>query len=84
MQKTILITGATRGLGLSLAKAYQRRNHHVIGLARNSDTLAKLEEQGVLCDTIPCNLADTQEIDSALLEFDRRHTIFENLPSMPS
>lgn len=73
MHKTILITGATRGLGLSLARAYRKRGHFVIGLARDSDALARLQEQGVLCDTIKCDLADMNQIDLALLHVDRQY-----------
>jgi uncharacterized oxidoreductase len=73
MQKTVLITGATRGLGLSLAKVYRERGHHVVGLARNADALESLRNQDILCDAIRCDLADTNQIDRALLEFDSRY-----------
>ena len=73
MQKTILITGATRGLGLSLARVYRANGDHVIGLARDATALAELEAVGVLNDTLVCDLADTTQIDSAVLAIENRY-----------
>jgi len=41
--RTILITGANRGIGLSLSKLYTRSDHQVIGCCRKtSDELSRL------------------------------------------
>ncbi|MGD8341719.1 MAG: SDR family NAD(P)-dependent oxidoreductase [Gammaproteobacteria bacterium] len=73
MQKTVLVTGATRGLGLSLARAYRQQGHDVVGLARDAAALESLKREEILCDAITCDLADTNQIDSALLEFQNRY-----------
>ena len=44
MPKVVLITGANRGIGLSLSKAYLARGESVIGVCRNSSK--ELEESG--------------------------------------
>lgn len=36
MKKTIIITGANRGIGLAMAKVYQSQGHLVYGICRNS------------------------------------------------
>lgn len=42
-QKTILITGSTRGIGLALATHYKQQGWKVIGAARNLKAAEKLE-----------------------------------------
>ena len=43
--KTILITGVSRGLGRSLAEAFIRLGHVVIGCGRSPDAIAQLQRQ---------------------------------------
>ncbi|TMW58998.1 hypothetical protein Poli38472_007143 [Pythium oligandrum] len=42
MNKTVLITGSSRGIGLALAKQYQSDGWNVIGAARNPSTAEKV------------------------------------------
>lgn len=42
-EKTVLITGATRGLGLTFAKHYTKAGWKVIGTARNVETASDLK-----------------------------------------
>ena len=44
---TILITGANRGIGLALTKAFLEDDHVVIGTARDPGTAEELKETGV-------------------------------------
>ena len=44
-QRTIVITGVSRGLGQALAGEFIRRDHLVIGCARSSDALSQLARQ---------------------------------------
>jgi NADP-dependent 3-hydroxy acid dehydrogenase YdfG len=43
--KTVLITGASRGIGLAIARALDREGAHLILVGRNRDTLARAAAQ---------------------------------------
>lgn len=45
MQRTLLITGATRGIGRGLAEAAVAAGHTVLGCGRNPDQIATLQSQ---------------------------------------
>ena len=47
MQKTILITGCSSGIGAALAAEFGRRGHRVYATARRIETLAALERDGI-------------------------------------
>lgn len=46
-QRTIIITGANRGIGLALASVYARRGDSVHGVVRESSDTNRLDELGV-------------------------------------
>jgi len=45
MQKIVLITGASRGIGYEVATALAQKNHRVIAVARNKSNLQKLKKE---------------------------------------
>ena len=47
MQKTILITGCSSGIGAALASEFGRRGHRVYATARRTENLASLERDGI-------------------------------------
>jgi len=47
MQKTILITGCSSGIGAALAREFAKRGHRVYATARRAEALAVLEAEGI-------------------------------------
>jgi NAD(P)-dependent dehydrogenase (short-subunit alcohol dehydrogenase family) len=47
MQRTILITGCSSGIGAALARDFHSRGHRVYATARRRESLAALEAQGI-------------------------------------
>ena len=47
MQKTVLITGCSSGIGAALAREFGKRGHRVYATARRSEALAALETEGI-------------------------------------
>lgn len=45
MSKTVLITGASRGVGRALAIKFINEGHHVVAVARSADALDNLKQQ---------------------------------------
>lgn len=45
MQKTVLISGATSGIGLACAELFAKNNHNVILTGRRGERLSKLEDE---------------------------------------
>ena len=62
-EHTVLITGASAGIGAELARQLAGRGHNVVLVARREQRLRELAEQlrlmhGVHADVEPCDLAD--------------------------
>ena len=67
-RNTVWITGASSGLGRSLALELARRGHHVIASARNRTELERLAELEANIDAVDCDITDKKSLRSA---FDR-------------
>lgn len=65
--KTILITGASSGIGLTTAKALAQAGAHVLLVARTKEKLdqvkMEIETSGGNASVFPCDLNDLQAID---------------------
>jgi short-subunit dehydrogenase len=60
---TVLITGASAGIGAELARSLARRSYNVVLVARRTERLRELAEElrlthGIHADVEPCDLAD--------------------------
>ena len=55
MQKTILITGCSSGIGAALAREFRKSGHRVFATARRREALAALEAEGVQALTLDVN-----------------------------
>jgi len=61
-KKTVLITGANRGLGLEFAKQYHAAGWNVIGTAREPDKATDLKALGVKIEAL--DVADQKSVDA--------------------
>ena len=67
--KTVLITGATSGIGLVTARELQRQGFHVVITARDLEKARKAGDFEVL----ECDFSSLDSIRKAAEEFKRRH-----------
>jgi len=64
MQQTVWITGASSGIGESLARAYAKRGANLILSARNEEKLKALaNELDTTCHVIPLDLSKTDTLE---------------------
>lgn len=78
--KTVLVTGATRGLGLAIARRLAQENYRVVGVARNTgDAFNALltESSSVIFE--PFDLAETGKIHDWVRALGRHHGRFFGL-----
>ena len=67
--KTVLITGASRGLGLGLVKEYLSRNHQVVATCRNPAKARELETLAATdprIQTVACDVDNDDSIRSCV------------------
>jgi NAD(P)-dependent dehydrogenase (short-subunit alcohol dehydrogenase family) len=64
MQKVVLITGCSTGIGRALALEFSRRGHRVYATARRSETLSALEAAGI--KAVALDVTDDASIDEAV------------------
>jgi L-xylulose reductase len=63
--KTVLVTGATKGIGRTTAKLLARRGASILALGRSADELASLEAE-IACRTLAVDLADLEATRAAV------------------
>ncbi|MCE6005218.1 SDR family NAD(P)-dependent oxidoreductase [Acinetobacter junii] len=70
--KTIIVTGASSGIGLTVSKHLAQAGAHVLLLARTKDKLdevkAEIEAEGGKASVFPCDLNDMESIDAVSKE----------------
>jgi NAD(P)-dependent dehydrogenase (short-subunit alcohol dehydrogenase family) len=67
-KKTVLITGATSGIGRDAALHLKERGHEVIATGRNERALGELSKRGVV--TLVMDVTDAKSIEAARREVD--------------
>jgi short-subunit dehydrogenase len=64
--RVAVITGASSGLGVQMAKAYARQGANIAIMARRKEKLeavaAEIRTLGVKCLPVPCDVTDTNAI----------------------
>ena len=80
MQKTILITGATDGIGLETAKMLLSKGHHVLLHGRTASKLADVEEKlsslegGGTVESFIADLSDLTAVETLAREVSAKHS----------
>ena len=69
----IIITGATRGIGLALLDKFIELDNEVIAVARNQEMLNQLKEKYDQAVIIQCDLSDVNSINSLVREIEVNH-----------
>lgn len=62
MNKTVLITGTSRGIGFELAQLFANNNYSVLAISRNTNTLEAINHPNI--KTFGVDLSQENEIDS--------------------
>ncbi|KFY94886.1 hypothetical protein V500_03011, partial [Pseudogymnoascus sp. VKM F-4518 (FW-2643)] len=68
MSKTVVITGANRGIGLALATAFAAQGHKVIATARNPQVATKLNALPSLVGVVQAELSDLQSLPRVIAD----------------
>ncbi len=84
MVKTIVITGATSGIGYEAAKAFAKAGHRVIFLARNLKTAPQIKSElgqvgGPEADFVICDLASFTSIRAAVMQVMEKYPVIDVL-----
>lgn len=58
--KNVIITGASRGIGLELVKLFSEKGHHVLAISRNLQDLDKLGLENV--KTFTCDITESNNL----------------------
>nr|WP_205518653.1 SDR family NAD(P)-dependent oxidoreductase [Pseudotabrizicola algicola] len=65
--KTVIITGASRGIGAAAARVFASAGWRVALLARSTTEISALSEQiGAASIALPCDVADASAVDAAV------------------
>ncbi|MEX2603395.1 MAG: SDR family oxidoreductase [Gracilimonas sp.] len=83
MSKTILVTGASRGIGYETALILASRNHTVIATARSEDKLMKLSDEAASGKIIPVPAdltidSDVQHLADSISQIDTLDGLINN------
>jgi NADP-dependent 3-hydroxy acid dehydrogenase YdfG len=68
-EETVVVTGATAGVGLACTRQLIERGSNVIGIGRRTERLAQLQQAlGPRFLPLPCDLRDADEVNGLLLD----------------
>src|SRR4051812_38145356 len=74
-EKSVVITGGSRGLGLELARIFAREGARITLIARTVETIEKargeLQSMGASVLAIPCDIRDRGQVETAITEIVR-------------
>lgn len=71
--KTVLITGATSGIGRATARAFAKNNYKVVICGRREDRLAELQDE----------LSQRTQVHTLLFDVSKKKAVAESIASLP-
>ncbi|MGP9744458.1 SDR family NAD(P)-dependent oxidoreductase [Brachybacterium sp. AOP29-B2-41] len=71
--RVVLVTGAARGIGRTIAQTFAREGAIVVGLDIDSDALAELREEGLAETVLTCDITDPEAVRAAIAAIEERH-----------
>lgn len=74
--KTIIVTGASSGIGRETAQYFLDHGWRVGLIARRSDVLAEMAHQNAVL--LPCDVTDEAQVDAAFTQFGHLDVLFNN------
>ncbi len=69
--KTIVITGASSGIGYATAEWFLKANYQVVAIVRNPDSLKKLKEAYTKLNVIQCDMYDLNQIEAIVTQLSK-------------
>jgi short-subunit dehydrogenase len=78
-QSTVIVTGASSGIGFALAQLLAERGHHVIAIGRDKDRLGRLAQLSARITAVPFDLARTDAIGPLAARLVARHPDIDGL-----
>lgn len=71
MKKLVVVTGASSGIGMELAKRFSKEGHLVLMLARRKEIMEKLNLPNCMCRSV--DVTDLQGIEKAIREAEEKY-----------
>lgn len=71
MKKLVVVTGASSGIGMELAKRFSKEGHPVLMLARRKETMEELNLPNGMCRSV--DVTDLQGMEKAIREAEERY-----------
>lgn len=71
--RVVLVTGAARGIGRTIAQTFAREGASVVGLDLDPDALAALREEGLAETVLTCDITDPDAVRAAVATVEELH-----------
>lgn len=71
MKKLVVVTGASSGIGMELAKRFSKEGHPVLMLARRKEIMEELNLPNCMCRSV--DVTDLQGIEKAIREAEKKY-----------